>query len=162
MCLPDSASVHLQGNIALNVRASFEYKLLQVINPLDLLITEIMADPSPTVGLPLYEYVELLNTSDHAINLADLTLRFDQTDYVIGTAAILVSPGEYVILCESTAVALLMPYGKVIALPRWPAIRNTNGLLSLWFAGKEIFTSCPMMIVGIRTVRKPMAAGPSR
>ena len=128
----------LQGNIALNVRASFEYKLLQVINPLDLLITEIMADPSPTVGLPLYEYVELLNTSDHAINLADLTLRFDQTDYMIGTAAILVSPGEYVILCESTAAALLMPYGKVIALPRWPAIRNTNGLLSLWFAGKEI------------------------
>ncbi len=63
----------------------------------DLLITEIMADPSPSVGLPEAEYFELFNASDKVIQLQGC-----QLSGVEFTPGRLSQPGEYV-LCVSTA-----------------------------------------------------------
>src|SRR4030043_732398 len=40
----------------------------------DIIINEIMADPTPPIGLPEFEYIELLNRTDHKVDLKDWTI----------------------------------------------------------------------------------------
>lgn len=65
---------------------------------MDLVITEIMADPTPAVGLPPQEYIEIFNASDKVIDIqgCDLSGR----GFIFPR---LVMPGEYVMLVSSNA-----------------------------------------------------------
>lgn len=42
----------------------------------DIIINEIMADPSPAVQLPPYEFIELKNCCEHSVNLVGWKLKF--------------------------------------------------------------------------------------
>ena len=61
-------------------------------------INEIMADPSPVVGLPESEYLELYNNSPDAINLDGWTLKIGNTTKPLG--AYTLYPSEYVLICR--------------------------------------------------------------
>ncbi|MBQ3991195.1 MAG: lamin tail domain-containing protein, partial [Bacteroidales bacterium] len=61
-------------------------------------INEIMADPTPVVGLPESEYIELYNNSPDAINLEGWTLKIGNTSKVLG--AYTLYPSEYVVICR--------------------------------------------------------------
>lgn len=80
----------------------------------DLLISEIMADPEPVVGLPAEEYLELYNRTSHSVNLEGWTLQVGST--VKTLPARLMLPGEYLILTSSDNVPLFQSYGGVIAV----------------------------------------------
>ncbi|MES2417099.1 MAG: lamin tail domain-containing protein [Bacteroidota bacterium] len=95
----------------------------------DIVINEIYADPSPSLGLPAGEFVELWNTTDRYILLngwkyADLT-----TTYTFATDTI--KPNAYLILCANADVALFKPFGKTIGLQSWPSLNNDKDKLSL-------------------------------
>ncbi|MBP5708871.1 MAG: lamin tail domain-containing protein, partial [Bacteroidales bacterium] len=45
-----------------------------ITNVGDVVITEIMADPTPVVGLPEVEYIEILNRTDEDIYLDGWTI----------------------------------------------------------------------------------------
>jgi len=52
----------------------------QQINPHDIVINELFVDPTPSIGLPEYEYIELFNRTDNDINLTDWTITIGSTE----------------------------------------------------------------------------------
>ena len=102
----------------------------QIANRYDIVIDELMADPTPQVGLPNNEWIELKNTSSVAINLqgfrvADLT----------GTSGImpsyLLKPDSFVIVCTSSAVAAMSAFGPTISVTSFPSLDNNGDQISL-------------------------------
>ncbi|MCR5715111.1 MAG: lamin tail domain-containing protein [Bacteroidales bacterium] len=78
------------------------------------LITELMADPTPSAGLPPYEYVEIWNAAGHPVDLADWTLQCGRSGFTFGPCVM--APRAYLILCSETAAPWLAPFGPVHAL----------------------------------------------
>jgi hypothetical protein len=100
--------------------------------PFDIVMNEIMADPDPVVGLPNFEYVELLNRSLFPINLAKWQLKYGSSFKTLPSASI--NPGEYVILCAANAYQDLQSFGKTIVIPGLSSSAITNSGTSLVIA----------------------------
>lgn len=89
----------------------------------DIVINEFMADPTPVVGLPEREFVEIFNRSNKTIDLTNWTIKDGSTSR--GTfPSVSILPGEYAIICRSADVALFSPFGKVISASTLPALNN--------------------------------------
>jgi hypothetical protein len=94
----------------------------------DLIITEIMADPTPTHGLPEKEYLELYNRSDKAINLNRIRLQIGTSVQTFGNFTI--QPKEYIILCEKADEVTFSKYGKVLVINAF-TLNNTGSTVLL-------------------------------
>lgn len=79
----------------------------------DILITEIMADPTPVVGLPEFEYIELYNRSSLPINLNNWKISFGSNVRTFPNISI--APNSYLIVCGASAESAFLPYGQVYA-----------------------------------------------
>ena len=75
----------------------------------DVVINEIMADPTPVVGLPEWEYVELFNTTAFTIDLKDWTFLIGNTSKTF--PSIQIEPQGYLIHCKSDAEQELQNFG---------------------------------------------------
>ena len=98
----------------------------------ELIITEIFADETPQVGLPLSEYVEIYNRSNRVLSLGGVRLSKSGST----TAAILpdtarLLPGQYAIVCGSTRVLQFATYGKVYGPTNFPSLSNGGDQLVL-------------------------------
>ena len=93
----------------------------------DLIITEIFADPSPSVGLPEGEFIEIYNRSTNAFNLKDWKLT-DQTSTAAFLDGVLL-PGEYLILTAEPS--LFSDFPNVMALSSFPSLNNSSDKLTL-------------------------------
>jgi hypothetical protein len=98
----------MAGNVMDNGQFVFAYYLTQAY---DVVIHEIMADPTPVVGLPEYEYLELYNRTDLPISLNNWKLFFGSTQKVFVNVTIL--PGEYLIVGGTAAANAFASYGNV-------------------------------------------------
>ncbi|MBI2259190.1 MAG: lamin tail domain-containing protein [Flavobacteriia bacterium] len=87
----------------------------------DILINEFICDPSPVVGLPEVEFVEIYNKSNKTINLKNWKLGDNSTDGNISEATIL--PNEYKVLCSTTNVGL---FANAIGVTSFPSLNNTG------------------------------------
>ena len=67
----------------------------------NLLISEIMFDPDPPVGLPVYEYVEWYNPGGDTVDLTGW--QWAVGDKVRRVASGRIGPGGYVIVCPLAA-----------------------------------------------------------
>ncbi len=115
----------MNGNAINSVSVPFAY---YVPKAFDVVINEIMADPTPAVMLPEYEYVELYNTTTLPISLKNYTLRIGTSDKTIGDVTI--GANDYLILCDDGAESSLSPYGFVYAFSSF-SVTNTEANISL-------------------------------
>ncbi|WP_162944595.1 lamin tail domain-containing protein [Flavisolibacter nicotianae] len=96
----------------------------------DVVITEIMADPSPVVGLPNAEYIEIKNTSSFALPLNGWRLS-DKTSTVILLTPLVLQPDSLVILCSTGNALPLSAYGRTIGIASFPSLDNDGDTLIL-------------------------------
>ena len=99
----------------------------------DVVINEIFADPSPIIGLPDQEFVELYNTTGQVINLSGSSY----AGKTIPNRSYIPANG-FVILCEDEDSLLFSQYGMVIGLSSWPELTNGGKYLALTNAGGVI------------------------
>ncbi|HEY5370849.1 MAG TPA: lamin tail domain-containing protein [Hanamia sp.] len=125
----------ISGNAVSNGTATFSFYTPQQY---DILIDEIMADPTPQVGLPNNEWIELKNISSFPINikgwrLSDLTsISGPMPDFVI-------QPDSFLIVCSASSGSNLSSFGKTLSVTNFPSLDNEGDLLSLENAnGKKI------------------------
>jgi len=120
----------LASNVLGDTILTFDY--LKIENPAvnDIVINEIMADPTPSVGLPEVEFIELFNRSDKnfqlgAMTFADASSEFVITDYVL-------EKGAYVILYKEDGANSYPTLNNKIGISNFPAIGNSGDELTLY------------------------------
>ncbi|MBK8193429.1 MAG: lamin tail domain-containing protein [Lewinellaceae bacterium] len=108
--------------------ATFTFVKIDAAELFDIVINEIMADPSPRVGLPEMEWLELFNRSGKTLDLAALRLR-DATGSPVVLPAYMMVPGEYLVV-TATANADSMQavsQGTVLGASISPLLLNNDG-----------------------------------
>ncbi len=94
----------------------------------DVIVSEIMADPVPSVSLPEKEYLELFNRTGFPFDLAGWNLTSANQVYPFPESTI--EPFEYLIICKENDTALFKDHGKTTGLRTFPSL--TDG-------GKAVF-----------------------
>lgn len=117
------------GNQLINYQVFYSFVTPQKPLAFGVLLTEILSDEAPIVGLPDAEYVELYNNSPFAVDLSgwtisDATGRGTIPNYILDS-------GAYVILCSTSSVAKFTGLSNVLGVPSFPSLSNDGELLVL-------------------------------
>ena len=114
----------LAGNTATNNQsAQFQYLVADSVVKGDVIISEFFADPTPVIGLPEIEYVEIYNKSAKFFNLQGWKIGDASSEGTIGDAWLL--PGEYKIL-TATANVPLFTLSSAVGTTSFPSLNNAG------------------------------------
>ncbi|MBK8567002.1 MAG: lamin tail domain-containing protein [Saprospiraceae bacterium] len=127
--LTANAIADLEGNLAASQNANFSYVEVAEAVEYDILINEIMADPTPPVALPAVEYIELHNRSDKVLDLLGFALSSGGAPQIFPSYQML--PGSYLIVCDDSKVDSLAAFGNVVGLGSFPFLTNDGDNLRL-------------------------------
>lgn len=109
--------------------STFSFGIGKAPEKFEVIITELFADPEPSNGLPLADYLELYNTTNKIIDLTGSVLSDLTSSDVLNAGKIL--PGEYVIVCDNSFENQFSPFGKVITVNSMPSLNNTDDIITL-------------------------------
>ncbi len=96
--------------------------------PYDIVINEIMADPSPPLQLPEAEYLELLNTSNYTINMEGWKMLAGTSEKDIPKMSL--GAGEYLVACHVDDTTLLSLFGRTLPFNSF-SLPNSGQAISL-------------------------------
>jgi hypothetical protein len=97
----------------------------------DLVIHEIMADPTPVQDLPDVEWVEIRNRSPFSIDLQGC--RIGKTQGMSGPMpSRMLQPDSVMIICSSGSFPLMQGFGPAISVTSFPSLINAGDQLMLW------------------------------
>lgn len=119
----------IAGNTINSTTKNFVYFIPSTPNFRGVVINEIVADPSPVIGLPDAEFIELYNPT---MNYFDLT-NWQVTDGS-STSTIIpftLAPNSYVILCAASSLGDFTSYPNTLGLSSFPSLNNTGETLTL-------------------------------
>ncbi len=107
-------------------------------NRYDVVIDELMADPTPQIGLPNNEWIELKNTTASPINLQNWRIG-DASGQSGPMPNFTLQPDSFVIVCTGSAIAAMSAFGTTISVTSFPSLDNDGDQLFLKAAnGKTI------------------------
>lgn len=115
----------LYGNSLDGFTRNFSYILPA---PPNIIISEIFADPTPAVGLPEAEFVELYNAGSQTVDLGGTF--FSDASKEITLPPYELEAGAYVILCTASAQSQYDAFGNTLAASL-PALNNASDVLTL-------------------------------
>lgn len=95
----------------------------------EVIISEIMSNPSSQFGLPNAKYIELYNRTDTVLNLEGCKFKDNSAEVIL--PRFLLSPLSYVILCSNKNVEEFRKHGECIGLVNFPEPNKTGELLSI-------------------------------
>jgi gliding motility-associated-like protein len=121
----------LSGNYLINsdsqINFTFQPSVAEKFQ--DLVFNEIYPDPSPSLGLPNGEFIEIYNTQAYTIQLQNHSISDGSSTYTFKKDSLL--PGAYLILCNIADTLAYRAYGKTIGCTIWPTLNNTYDHLTL-------------------------------
>ncbi len=99
-------------------------------NRFDIIISELMPDPSPTVGLPASEWIELKNCSSQPISLQNWRIT-DASGQSGPLPVFVLQPDSFLIVCSSSALAAMTQSGTTLAVSSFPSLDNEGEWIAL-------------------------------
>lgn len=129
----------LSGNKTHNIKTRFSF-----FQPgrNDAIISEIMSDPSPPVGLPNTSWLEIRNASAHAFNIQGWKIGREGAGLSAPMPDFLLQPDSAIILCSSSGAVELRNFGTTIGLNAFPTLPIGGSVV--WIEdqfGKNIHTA---------------------
>ena len=97
--------------------------------PGDVVISEIMADPVPSVTLPEKEYLEIVNRTAFQFNLKNWKLTSDVSSSIFPET--IINPGEQMIICQIQDTLIFSKYGRVTGVKSFPTLTDAGRLIVL-------------------------------
>lgn len=134
--LTASAVADINGNVSDEQEAEFFYVEPSVGEFKQVVINEIFADPTPVVGLPDAEYLEIFNASELYFELENWTLVNTETERPL--TPFLFEPGQFLILCDADDQELFENFGPVLGIESFTALSNSGDSLTLLNAEGDI------------------------
>lgn len=107
--------------------ASFQYRLSTKYG--DLILSELLPDPSPPVKLPETEYVELFNRTSDSMNLQGFTLSDGTSTTVLPSFKL--ASHAYVVICPASSLASFSIYTPVLGVSNFPSLNNSDDAIVL-------------------------------
>ena len=109
------------GNYSSAQTSHFSYLIEE--NPIlgDVVISEFMVDPTPSMGLPEVEYIEIYNRSNKYFNLQGWKIGDASGDGTIDKSWL--KPGEYKILCSTSSIS---NFQNSIVATNFPSYNNSG------------------------------------
>lgn len=119
----------LPGNVMVTQNIPFLYFIPDTAQFGDVVINEIMADPSPVVGLPDAEYVEFFNASKKIFDLAGWQFSDGGTPVTLPSYVLL--PDSHVFIIDDADTALFKGFNNVLVMTSVPSLNNGGDPLDL-------------------------------
>lgn len=92
-------------------------------------INELMIDPSPVVALPDCEFIELYNRGTDSVNLSNWIIKGGSCDCVLPSFS--VASRSYVVIASTSSKGKFDSFGNVLYCPCFPTLNNDGKTLWL-------------------------------
>jgi Lamin Tail Domain len=117
------------GNTMISETLSFTFTQISIAAYKNVVFNEIFADPTPSLGLPESEFVEIYNSTNEYFDLLDWKFVNSTTEKILPAYSL--APSEFLILCDVDDTSLYSSFGNVLPISSFSALSNEGDSLSL-------------------------------
>ena len=113
----------ISNNTNASTSTTFQYLVADSVLPGDVIINEFFPDPTPVIGLPEVEFVEIFNKSNKIFNLSGWKIGDASANGTITEGWLL--PGEYKVLTATVNIPLFTTT-TAIGVTSFPSLNNAG------------------------------------
>ena len=119
----------LVGNTMVPASQTFLFFQPMPVNTKDIILTEILADPSPQVGLPEAEFIEIFNRSANPIDVNGW--KFSDGNSVAIFPSKIILPNEYWVVCANANASSFSASANTLGVSNFPTLNNSGESVTL-------------------------------